>query len=392
MLGWFSVPFGKWDRPKTAEPQLASSRLPDYTFVRAGRGEASERVGETNDVDRLIVALPKLELHVHLEGTLEPAMMFELAERNGVRLRYGSVEEAAAAYQFRDLQSFLDLYYEGAGVLIRERDFFDLTWAYLEQMARESVRHVEVFFDPQLHSERGVAFEIVIGGIQAALAQAEASLGITSRLILCFLRDLPEVDAIETFEAARPWHASLAGVGLDSAERGNPPRKFVEVFRRAREAGLACVAHAGEEGPADYVHQALDLLEVRRIDHGVRCVEDDALVERLARERIPLTVCPLSNVRLHVFETLEQHNLKTLLERGLCVTLNSDDPAYFGGYLTENWLATRRALDLDRDQVLTLARNGVEASFLDDAAKQRLQDEIDRVASQTSELVNSTTP
>ena len=345
---------------------------------------------QTNDIDRLIVALPKVELHLHLEGTLEPAMMLELAERNGVRVPYGSVEEAAAAYHFRDLQSFLDIYYEGAGVLLRERDFFDLTWAYLEQMARESARHVELFFDPQTHTERGIAFGTVIGGIQAALSQAEASLGISSRLILCFLRDLSEADAIETFEAARPWHASLAGVGLDSAERGNPPRKFVEVFRRAREAGLACVAHAGEEGPADYVHQALDLLEVRRIDHGVRCVEDDALVERLARARIPLTVCPLSNVRLHVFETLEQHNLKMLLERGLCVTLNSDDPAYFGGYLTENWLATRRALDLDRDQVLTLARNGVEASFLDDAAKQRLRDEIDRVASQTSELVNST--
>ena len=334
---------------------------------------------ELNEIDELILALPKVELHLHLEGTLEPAMMLELAERNGVRLRYASIEEAEAAYRFTDLQSFLDLYYEGASVLMRERDFFELSWAYLERMARESVRHVEVFFDPQTHTHRGIALGTVISGIQAALDEARNSLGITSRLILSFLRDRSEADALETFEAARPWHGSLGGVGLDSAERGNPPQKFVEVFRRAREAGLACVAHAGEEGPAEFVRQALDLLEVRRIDHGVRCIEDDALVERLARERIPLTVCPLSNVRLHVFEALEQHNLKALLERGLCVTLNSDDPAYLGGYLTENWLATRRALDLDRDNVLTLARNGVEASFLDESDKRQLMDEIAQV-------------
>jgi len=333
-----------------------------------------------NATDELILALPKVELHLHLEGTLEPAMMLELAERNGVRLPYTTIEQAEAAYRFSDLQSFLDLYYEGASVLVRERDFFELSWAYLERMASESVRHVEVFFDPQTHTQRGIALGTVIGGIEAALEDARRLLGISSQLILSFLRDRPEADAIATFEAARPWHESLGGVGLDSAERDNPPKKFAEVFQRAREAGLAGVAHAGEEGPAEYVRQALDLLQVRRIDHGVRCIEDEALVQRLARERIPLTICPLSNVQLHVFEALEQHNLKTLLERDLCVTLNSDDPAYLGGYLTENWLATRRALDLDRDDILRLARNSVEASFLDETDKRSLREEIARVA------------
>ena len=342
-------------------------------------------MGKSNEIDQLIAALPKVELHLHIEGTLEPAMMFEMSERNGVALRFASIEEIEAAYQFEDLQSFLNLYYAGAAVLIHERDFFELTWAYLVRMAHENVRHVEIFFDPQTHTGRGIALETVLEGIGGALAQAEQTLGISSRLILSFLRDRSEADAMETLEAALAWRESIAGVGLDSAEVGNPPEKFIGAFRRARELGLQRVAHAGEEGPPEYVRQALDLLGVCRIDHGVRCAEDPALVERLVRERIPLTVCPLSNVRLRVFDSLADHNLKTLLERGVCVTLNSDDPAYLGGYLTENWLAVRSALDLSRADVLTLARNAVEASFLEGDAERALLGEIEEVAARRSE-------
>jgi adenosine deaminase len=337
------------------------------------------------DVEHLIEALPKVELHVHIEGTLEPEMMFAVADRNGLVMPYASVEELKAAYDFRDLQSFLDVYYEGARVLLHERDFFDLTWAYLERMARENVRHVEIFCDPQTHTNRGVAFEAVIGGIHGALERARSSLGITSRLIPCFLRHLSAEAAMQTLELVLTQRERIAAVGLDSAEVGNPPEKFADVFRRARREGLATVAHAGEEGPPEYIWQALNTLEVRRVDHGVRCLEDESLVQHLAATRIPLTVCPLSNVRLHLFDRLEQHNLKALLERGLCVTINSDDPAYFGGYLTENFRAARRALDLSADDVVEVVRNGVEASFLDPAAKQRLFAEIDAVAANAAD-------
>jgi len=332
------------------------------------------------DADRLIEALPKVELHVHIEGTLEPEMLFAIAERNGLALRWASVEELKAAYDFRDLQSFLDLYYEGAHVLLHECDFFDLTWAYLERMARENVRHVEIFFDPQTHTDRGVALETVLDGICGALDRARASLGISSLLIACFLRHLSAEAAMQTLERVLPHRERVAAVGLDSAEAGNPPEKFTAVFERALREGLVAVAHAGEEGPPEYIWQALNALRVRRIDHGVRCLEDAALVQHLAAARIPLTVCPLSNVRLRVFERLEQHNLKTLLERGLCVTINSDDPAYFGGYLTENFRAVSRALNLGADDVVELTRNGVEASFLDEAAKRRIHAEIAAVA------------
>jgi adenosine deaminase len=329
------------------------------------------------DLARLIRALPKVELHVHLEGTLEPEMMFELAERNGLSLRYPNVGDLRRAYEFKDLQSFLDLYYEGVRVLLQERDFFDLTWAYLKRMAGENVRHVEVFFDPQAHTMRGVAFETVISGIHGALERARSELGLSSRLILCFLRHLSPASAMETLERALPYRDWICAVGLDSSEAGNPPVRFREVFDRARSVGFLTVAHAGEEGPAAYVWQALEELGARRIDHGVRCVEDASLVEHLARRRVPLTVCPLSNVKLRVFPSLKAHNLKYLLERGLCVSIHSDDPAYFGGYLADNYLAIGQALDLSRMEILQLARNAVEASFLPEDEKQALQSEID---------------
>ena len=324
-----------------------------------------------------IQALPKAELHLHIEGTLEPELMFRLARRNGVGLRYGSVDELRAAYRFDGLQSFLDVYYEGASVLIGERDFFDLTWAYLERMAAENVRHVEIFFDPQTHTERGVPFATVVAGIDAALARGRAELGVSSRLILCFLRHLSAEAAMRTLDAALPHKAAIAAIGLDSSELGHPPAKFKGVFERARREGFRAVAHAGEEGPPDYIWQAIDLLKVSRIDHGVRCLEDPRLVARLAETRLPLTVCPLSNVRLGVFERLAEHNLKRLLDLGLCVTVNSDDPAYFGGYLGDNLFQAQAALGLSEDDVCRLVRNGFEASFLDAAEKSARLHEVD---------------
>lgn len=312
----------------------------------------------------LVQALPKAELHLHIEGTLEPELAFALAKRNGVTLRFESVEALRAAYDFEDLQSFLDLYYETASVLRTERDFHDLARAYLDRMAGENVRHVEIFFDPQTHTDRGIAFETVLDGLHAALAEAEADHGITSRLILCFLRDRSAAAAMATLESALPHLGRIAGVGLDSAERGNPPSKFRAVFERARAAGLVAVAHAGEEGPPAYIREALDLLHVARIDHGVRCEEDPDLVARLKNEQVPLTVCPLSNVRLRVFESMADHNLKRLLEAGLLVTVNSDDPAYFGGYLSANYLAVQRALALGEADLVAFARNGFSASLL----------------------------
>ncbi|HKA36953.1 MAG TPA: adenosine deaminase [Thermoanaerobaculia bacterium] len=331
-------------------------------------------------MDSFLRAIPKAELHLHLEGTLEPEMMFAFAARNGVALRFRTVEELREAYRFEDLRSFLDLYYEGASVLRRERDFFELTAAYLLRARAAGVRHAEVFFDPQTHTRRGIPFETVVRGISQALAEGGKSLAISSRLILCFLRDLSAADAEAMLEQALPHRDRIHGVGLDSAERGNPPSKFEGVFAHARREGLFAVAHAGEEGPPEYIREALDLLGARRIDHGVRCAEDPALVRELAAKRIPLTVCPLSNVKLRVFPSLDRHNLKALLDRGLCVTINSDDPAYFGGYVGENYAAAQRALGLTRQDIVTLAKNSFEASVLESGEKAQLLAEIDDCA------------
>ncbi len=316
----------------------------------------------------LLRGVPKAELHIHIEGSLEPELIFALAARNGVALAYDSVESLRAAYAFSDLQSFLDIYYAGASVLLREADFYDMAMAYFRRAATDHVVHAELFFDPQTHIERGVPIEVVINGLVRACEAAEAEFGITSLLILCFLRHLSEETAFETLAQALPSidkrRDRLVGIGLDSSEQGHPPEKFARVFARCRELGLRLVAHAGEEGPPAYIWSALDVLKVERIDHGVRCVEDPSLVARLAAERVPLTVCPLSNVKLRVFDTLAQHNLARLLELGLCVTINSDDPAYFGGYINQNFVETFEALpSLTSDHACTLARNSFEASF-----------------------------
>src|SRR5687768_196188 len=294
----------------------------------------------------LILALPKAELHLHIEGTLEPQMVFDLARKHGVKLPYPSVAALQNAYKFADLQSFLDIYYASADVLRDKEDFYAMTWAYLGKVHAQGVVHVEVFFDPQTHTARGVPFATAIDGISAALKDGERQLGISYRLIMCFLRHLSAQDAMSTLEAALPYKNAITAVGLDSGERGNPPSKFKEVFDRARSEGWLTVAHAGEEGPPEYIHEALDLLKVSRVDHGVRCEEDPRLIKRLAAEKMPLTVCPLSNVMLCVFDKMEIHNLKRLLDHGVCVTVNSDDPAYFGGYLAENYLAVHQALGL----------------------------------------------
>jgi adenosine deaminase len=326
----------------------------------------------------LLRTMPKAELHIHIEGSLEPEMIFALAQRNGVKLAYADVEALRAAYAFSDLQSFLDIYYAGASVLLHEQDFFDLGFAYLQKAAAENVRCAEVFFDPQTHTARGVPVQHVILGLAHACRRAHAEWGVHAKLILCFLRHLSEAEAMATLEAALPWREHFIGVGLDSSERGHPPEKFAHVFAHARALGLHAVAHAGEEGPPDYIEAALDVLKAERIDHGVRSVESPALVQRLARDRIPLTVCPLSNVRLCVFRTLGGHNLPALLDAGLAVTINSDDPAYFGGYVNQNWLETFEALpQLGAREAHTLARNGFEASFASAADKARWIAELD---------------
>lgn len=335
-------------------------------------------------MDSFLRRIPKAELHLHLEGTLEPDAMFEMARRNGVALRFASAEEVRRAYRFSNLRSFLDIYYEGARVLCAERDFFELTAAYLERAASDGVRHAEVFFDPQTHAARGIPFGTVVRGIHSALVRSEEKHGISSRLILCFLRHLSAEAAAATLEEALPFKDWICGVGLDSSEAGNPPSKFEEVFARAAGAGLLAVAHAGEEGPPEYIREALERLKVLRIDHGVRCAEDSRLVEELVARRVPLTVCPLSNVRLGVFPSLARHNLKSLLERGLCVTINSDDPAYFGGYVAENYRAAREALNLSREQIVQLAKNSFEASFLPPEEKRRWVNEVDAFAAQSS--------
>jgi len=330
--------------------------------------------------DDLIAALPKAELHLHIEGTLEPELMFSLARRNGVALPYPDVDAARRAYVFDDLQSFLDLYYAGCGVLITERDFYDLTAAYVTRAVQQGVRHAEIFFDPQTHTNRGVSFSTVVDGISAALADAQRDEGFTSALILCFLRDLSEEAAAATLELALPHRDAIVAVGLDSAEVGNPPEKFRRVFDRARAEGFRSVAHAGEEGPPEYIWQALDVLHASRIDHGVRCLEDPRLVDRLVREQVPLTVCPLSNVKLRVFPTLAQHNLDQLVRRGLRVTINSDDPAYFGGYVGENYRQTAQALRLSADEIIQVARNSFLASFIDEDERRPHLDAIDALA------------
>ena len=310
--------------------------------------------------------------------------MFELAERNGLRLPFKSVDEVRKAYEFIDLQSFLQIYYQGVRVLVNERDFYDLTWAYLRKAHSQNVRYSEMFFDPQAHTRRSIAFDTVIRGIHQAMLDARQHFGISSKLLMCFLRDLSEEAAMATLQQALPFKDWIVAVGLDSAEVGHPPEKFSKVFDQAREEGFLTVAHAGEEGPPEYIWQALNRLKVARIDHGVRCIEDPNLTARLAADGIPLTVCPLSNVKLRVFERVEQHNLKQLLDRGLCVTINSDDPAYFGGYLTENFLAVQKALRLDRDDIYCLARNSFQAAFLRPDEKQSFLHELDNYVSETN--------
>ncbi|MCX7250210.1 MAG: adenosine deaminase [Burkholderiales bacterium] len=313
--------------------------------------------------------MPKAELHLHIEGTLEPELIFRLAERNHVSLPYASVEALRAAYQFSDLQSFLDLYYAGASVLLHEQDFFDMAWAYLDKAAADNVVHAEIFFDPQTHTARGVPMETIVKGLHHACQRAHQEFGLSAKLILCFLRHLSEEDAFATLEAALPFRHHFIGVGLDSSELGHPPAKFERVFAKCRELGLHVVAHAGEEGPPEYIRQALDLLKAERIDHGVQALHDPALLQRLADERVPLTVCPLSNIKLRVFPTLAQHNLKSLLDAGLCVTVNSDDPAYFGGYVNDNYVELFAALGLEPRHAYQLAFNSFEASFADAATK-----------------------
>lgn len=328
-------------------------------------------------MEEFVRGLPKVELHLHVEGTLEPEAMFAMAARNRVPLPFASVEEVRDAYRFTDLQSFLDLYYQGAAVLRTTEDFHQLMAAYLRRAAADNVRHAEVFFDPQTHTARGVAFDTFMTGFDRARREAEATLGMSSLLIMCFLRHLSEADAMATLDEAIPFVDSVAAVGLDSGERGNPPARFARVFTRARALGLRVVAHAGEEGPPGYVTEALDTLGAERIDHGVACEQDEALVARLVADRIPLTMCPLSNVRLRVFYRMEDHNLKRLLDRGVRVTINSDDPAYFGGYVTDNYLAAQRALGLSRADLIRIAANGIDASFADEERREELTGELE---------------
>ena len=335
-------------------------------------------------LDSFIAGLPKAELHLHIEGTLEPELMFALAARNEVALPYGSVDELRAAYDFGNLQDFLDLYYQGTAVLQTERDFYDLTYAYLEKARADNVLHAEIFFDPQAHTDRGVPFAAVIDGIERACRDAEATLGISSKLIMCFLRHLDQAAARKTLDQALPHKHRIVAVGLDSSEVGHPPSKFRQVFARARDAGFLAVAHAGEGGPAEYVREALDLLRVRRVDHGNRALDDPALVNRLAAEGMPLTVCPLSNLKLCVVDDMANHPLKRMLDAGLTVTVNSDDPAYFGGYVNANYRAVQQALDLGRDDLATLARNSFEASFLEPAEIAALNGKLGAYLAETS--------
>ena len=327
----------------------------------------------------LIRALPKAELHVHIEGTFEPELMFAIAQRNQIEIPYQSVEEVKQAYNFHNLQSFLDIYYAGANVLVHEQDFYDLAWAYFEKCAEDRVVHTEMFFDPQTHTDRGVAFATVINGLKRACTDAKAKFGITSQLIMCFLRHLSEDAAFATLEQALPYKQDIIAVGLDSSEVGHPPAKFERVFAKAREEGFLIVAHAGEEGPPAYIWEALDLLKVNRIDHGVRSEEDEKLMARLVAEKMPLTVCPLSNLKLCVVKDMGEHNIHRLLQKGVHVTVNSDDPSYFGGYMNDNFFAIQQALDLTNDELKQLAINSFEASIISDAEKQKWIEEIRKI-------------
>jgi adenosine deaminase len=323
--------------------------------------------------------LPKAELHVHIEGTLEPEMMFDLAQRNAIEIPYHSVEEIREAYEFTSLQSFLDIYYQGAAVLVTEQDFYDLMLAYLERAHADGVVRAEIFFDPQTHTARGIEFSVFMSGFTRAIEDATESWGISTGLIMSFLRHLPPEEAVETLYEAEPFTDNLIGVGLDSSEVGNPPEWFTEAYRMAREAGLHTVAHAGEEGPPEYITNAISLLGAERIDHGVRSEEDPKVVARLVADQIPLTMCPLSNVKLDVFDTMEDHNLKRLLDLGVKVTVNSDDPAYFGGYILDNYIAVASGLNLTRAELVQLARNSIEASFLGDEDKVPFLRELDTI-------------
>ncbi len=336
--------------------------------------QGQEKAGEA-----FIRMLPKAELHLHLEGSLEPELMFRLAERNGIQLPYASIEEVKKAYDFTNLQSFLDIYYQCADVLRTEQDFYDLTWAYLEHCHAEGVVHIEPFFDPQTHTDSGIDIGVVVSGITAALKDGEEKFGITSGLILCFLRHLSEDAAFATLELAKPYLQHFVGVGLDSSEVGNPPEKFARVFSQCKALGLKRVAHAGEEGPVAYIEGALDILDVQRIDHGVRCTDSEAMMDRLAQENMPLTVCPLSNTRLKVYQHMSEHPILTLLERGLCVTVNADDPAFFGGYLLANYMALVDSLDMSREQAARLAANSLTASFASEEQKALWLEQLQQV-------------
>ena len=323
----------------------------------------------TNQISNFIKNTPKAELHLHIEGTLEPELMFKLAKRNNINIPYKNVEAVKSAYNFTNLDSFLDIYYKSSKVLINEEDFFDLTWAYLLKCKQDNVVHTEIFFDPQAHIDRGVSFEVVINGINNALKKANLEFGISSKIIMCFLRHLEEDSGFNVLNQALKHKDKIIGVGLDSSEIGNPPRKFKKLFNKAIEEGFLTVAHAGEEGPPEYIWDCINLLKVKRIDHGVQCLKDDKLVEELIKKQIPLTVCPLSNVKLCVFDNLKNHNLKKMLIRGLRVMINSDDPAYFGGYLNQNLIETQLALDLKLEEVKNLIINSFKSSFLDEDKK-----------------------
>ncbi len=325
-----------------------------------------------------IKKIPKAELHIHIEGSLEPELMFRIGQRNNIDIPFSSVEEVKSAYNFSDLQSFLDIYYSGANVLQQEQDFYDMTKAYLNRCYEQNIIHTEIFFDPQTHTHRGVDFEIVFRGIHRALEEAKKEKNISSKIIMCFLRHLSEEDALETLKKANPFKDSIIGVGLDSSEKDNPPEKFKKVFDRAIDEGYLTVSHAGEEGPPEYIWQALDLLKVKRIDHGVRCIEDSKLMDRLVADEVPLTVCPLSNTKLKVFDKMEDHNILELLERGLIVTANSDDPAYFDGYLNENFNSLNKNIDMSREQTIKLVENSFKASFASPQEKQELYDRLNK--------------
>ena len=324
-----------------------------------------------SEIIELINKIPKAELHLHIEGSLEPELMFELAKRNKIKIPFRSVDEIKNAYNFHNLQSFLDIYYQGSKVLISEQDFFDLTWAYLLKSKEDNIVHTEIFFDPQSHTDRGIKFDLVINGIHRAILKAEKELGISSKIIMCFLRHLDERSAFKTLDQALAHKDKIIGVGLDSSEVDNPPSKFERVFNKAMEEGFLTVAHAGEEGPTEYIWEALDLLKVKRIDHGIRCLEDDKLVERLRDDQIPLTVCPLSNIKLRIFKKLRNHNLKQLLNNGLIATVNSDDPAYFGGYLNRNLIECQMSLNLTEEDIKRLVINSFRSSFLSEDKKKK---------------------